>query len=69
MRARLEEVGLRPDRSAAADARFLELRRSYDPFVAGLAESLLMPMPSWWADSGARDNWQTSPKADGGAHL
>jgi hypothetical protein len=69
IRRQLEHAGLRPDRSPEADARMAELRRSYDPYVAGLGRSLIMPVPSWWRPQPARDNWQTSPKRDGGAHL
>lgn len=69
LRRQLEEVGLRPSRSADADARLAQLRRSYEPFVVGLSRFLMMPMPPWWRRGPARDNWQTSPKRDGGPHL
>ena len=69
VRRQLGDAGLHPNRSPEADARLAELRRSYDPFVLGLGRSLLMPVPSWWRPSPARDNWQTSPKRDGGPHL
>jgi len=29
----------------------------------------MMPVPAWWRSHARRDNWQTSPKRDGGAHL
>lgn len=69
LRVHLESAGLRPRRTADADARLTELRRSYEPFVAGLARSLVMPLPAWWRDRPVKDNWQTSPRRDGGAHL
>ena len=69
LRRQLEEVGLRPGRSADVDERLAELRRSYEPFVVGLGRFLMMPVPSWWRRSPARDNWQTSPRRDGGPHL
>src|SRR5205085_11242737 len=69
MRRQLEEAGLRPRRSPEADARFAELRRSYEPFVVGLGQFLMMPVPSWWRRSPARDNWQTSPRRDLEPHL
>ena len=69
LRRQLEGVGLRPDRTPEADARLAELRRSYEPFVAGLGHSLMMPVPAWWRSHAGRDNWQTSPKLDGGPHL
>jgi len=69
LRQQLEAAGLRPARSPEADARLLELRRSYEPFVVGLGRLLIMPIPAWWRSRPARDNWQTSPRRDGGPHL
>ena len=69
LRQHLEAVGLRPSRSPDVDARLVQLRRSYEPFVVGLGRSLMMPVPPWWREKPARDNWQTSPRRDGGPHL
>jgi hypothetical protein len=68
VRRLLEESGLRPRRSADADLRLAELRRSYEPFVVGLSRMLMMPAPSWRRDGPVRDNWQTSPKIVGGSY-
>jgi hypothetical protein len=69
LRRQLEEAGLHLRRSADDDARFIELRRSYEPFVIGLGRLLMMPLPSWWRPHAMRDNWQSSPRLDGGQHL
>jgi hypothetical protein len=69
LRRQLEDVGVHPNRSPEADTRLTELRRMYEPFVLGLGRSLMMPVPSWWRPRPVRDNWQTSPKRDGGPHL
>jgi hypothetical protein len=69
LRQLLESVGLRPDRSPDADARFADLRRSYEPYVVGLGRMLLMPVPAWSRGDVVKDNWQTSPRRDGGPHL
>ncbi|MGE5246550.1 MAG: potassium channel family protein [Betaproteobacteria bacterium] len=69
LRRQLELAGLHPRRSADADARFIELRRSYEPFVAGLGRLLVMPLPAWSRAHSLRDNWQTSSHRDGGPHL
>jgi len=69
LRRHLEAVGLRPSRSPDVDARLVQLRRSYEPYVVGLGRSLMMPVPPWWRERPARDNWQTSPRRDGGPHL
>lgn len=69
LRRQLETSGLRPARSADADRRLEELRRSYEPFAAGLGQFLVMPLPPWSREQPRKDNWQTSPRGDGGAHL
>jgi hypothetical protein len=69
LRRQLEGVGLHFARSAGDDARFIELRRSYEPFVAGLGGQLMMPLSAWWRQQAARDNWQVSPKRYLEEHL
>jgi len=69
LRRHLESAGLRPRRSAEADQTLDALRQSYEPYVLGLASRLMMPASSWWRQTPLPDNWQTSPKKDGGAHL
>ncbi len=69
VRRDLEEAGLRPDRSAEADSRLAEMRKSYEPYVAGLSRHLAMPLPPWRRASETRDNWQTSPKRDAMDHF
>ena len=69
MRELLDEAGVRLRRSSDADAELVKLRRSYEPYVAGLGRMLMMPLPAWWRQGVVRDNWQTSPKRDGGPHL
>jgi hypothetical protein len=69
LRRHLEEAGLHPIRSVEVDRRLVEMRRSYEPYVLALGEVLMVPMPVWWRRKPSRDNWQTSPKRDGEAHL
>ena len=68
VRQQIESVGLKPTRSPDADRRLLDLRRSYEPYVSGLARALMMPTPPWRHPHAVRDNWQVSPKG-AGAHL
>jgi hypothetical protein len=65
----LETVGVVLKRTPDADAYLAKLRRSYEPYVCGLARALMMPLPPWWHEHGARDNWRTDPKGLGDAHL
>lgn len=69
LRRQLEGVGLRPARSPEADRRLLELRRSYEPYIGGLARRLMMSTPPWWHAHAVKDNWQSSLKGAEGAHL
>ncbi len=69
LRRQIEGVGLKPDRSSEADRRLLDLRRSYEPYISGLARTLMMPTPSWWHQHAVRNNWQVGPKGGGGTHL
>jgi hypothetical protein len=69
LRDQLEKVGLKPVRSSDADARLLQMRRMYEPYVSGLARTLMMPLPSWWDRQPVRDNWQVSPRIGVGTHL
>lgn len=69
LRRQIEDVGLRPARSTEADQRLSDLRRSYEPYVNGLARALMMPAPSWWHRNPVKDNWQVSPRGVREAHL
>ena len=69
LRRDLEEAGLRPNRSPEGSAELTRLRRSYEPYIIGLANRLMMPASRWRHESSPRDNWQTSPKRDGGGHI
>jgi hypothetical protein len=69
LRRQIESVGLTLSRSPEADRRLSDLRRSYEPYVNGLARTLMMPTPPWWHRQAVRDNWQVSPKGASGAHL
>ena len=69
LRRHLETVGVVLTRTPDADAYLTRLRRSYEPYVCGLARALMMPLPPWWHEHGGRDNWRTDPKGLGDAHL
>ena len=69
LQRQLLAAGVHLHRSREADAQLVDLRRSYEPFVAGLGALLAMPLPAWWRVRPGRDNWQTSPRLDGGPHL
>lgn len=43
-----------------AARRLALLRRLYEPFVNGAARYLLVALPPWLPDPGAKDNWETT---------
>ena len=45
---------------ADAEKRLTEMREMYEPYVAALAELLVMPLPPWILPENAIDNWKTS---------
>jgi hypothetical protein len=65
----LERAGLRMNRSCEADRELAELRNSYEPYMVGLANHLMMPVADWRAANHSPDNWQTNPDSDGGPHF
>jgi len=60
LRARLAAAGLQFSEGGAVEARLLELRRMYEPYVNSLADYLQVSIPAWMPALQARDNWQTS---------
>ena len=60
MRELLQEAGHDLHDEADAAARLAELRRMYEPFLAGLARRFLFTLPPIMPDQPAADNWQRS---------
>lgn len=60
LRVTLREAGvtIREDQTSAAALD--DLRAMYEPYVNSLADFLLLPLPNWLPEPGARDNWQKS---------
>jgi len=64
LRATAEQAGV-PNCGAAAwgpeaQKRLRELRDMYEPYVAGLAERLLVPLPPWVPEGEPHYNWHTT---------
>ena len=56
LRMELAGAGVVVEASAGDDEKLAEIRRIYELFVAALSGYLLMPLPSWRAGEGAREN-------------
>ncbi|WP_435009738.1 potassium channel family protein [Tundrisphaera lichenicola] len=56
----LRKAGFEVSDPGSVEANLAELRQLYEPFVAGLSDYLLLPLPPIWAEAASVDNWQTS---------
>jgi hypothetical protein len=52
--------GLVAEPSSEAIHRLAAIRSTYEPYLRGLSEYLLMGMPGWAPERGALDNWETT---------
>jgi hypothetical protein len=62
MKAELVTAGLALTDEENAEERLAEFRATYEPFLAGLANHLLLRVPGWTAPKTQLDNWQASPR-------
>ena len=57
---RLQASGIQLKESAVCEQKLAELRATYEPFVSGLAERILVSLPPWLPPQDTLDDWQTS---------
>lgn len=60
LRETLRQSGLILRDGAAVNAKLIELRGMYEPFVMALSKNFLFPIPPFVAKQQTVDNWQTS---------
>ena len=56
----LAQHGLKLHDGQAADARLVELRQMYEPYIFALASYLHQSLPPWIPQKKGKDNWQTT---------
>jgi len=56
----LAQHGLKLKDGEAADARLVELRNMYEPYIFALASYLNQTLPPWIPQKKGKDNWQTT---------
>jgi len=56
----LAQSGLELETGDEAQARLLETRRMYEPFIYGLSKDLVMDLPDWVSEEHVKDNWETT---------
>jgi hypothetical protein len=69
LRTKLAEHGTALFTTPEADAKLLELRQLYEPYVYALAEHLNQKLPPWIPDHKGKDNWQTTAWARASAQT
>jgi hypothetical protein len=60
LRELLAKGGMRLREGDTVAQKLAEVRRSYEPFVQGLSQYLVIALPPWFIESRRKDNWQTS---------
>lgn len=60
LRSQLAGASIQLQLTPEAEQRLTKFRSMYEPYVAALAEHLLVELPPWFRPSAARDNWKTS---------
>jgi hypothetical protein len=53
-------IGLLTDPGSAAGSRLAAIRATYEPYLHGLAEFLVMDLPPWVPVPGTADNWEST---------
>jgi ion channel len=56
----LAQHGLKLNDGEATDARLIELRNMYEPYIFALASYLNQTLPPWIPQKKGKDNWQTT---------
>jgi hypothetical protein len=69
MRTELAASGMMIIDDDEAEDRLSAFRATYEPFLAGLAEYLLLTLPGWLPDGEPLDNWQNSPRGRSAKRL
>ena len=70
MVTRLQRAGMPLVCDPEQCAHFVELRKTYEPFMAALAIDMLLTLPEWIHPNPTLDNWQTSAWDEGSvAHF
>ena len=64
----LEEAGFQWN-DEEAETELSNFRSTYEPFLCGLADYFLLPIPPWMPSGEALDNWQKSPRGRSAKHL
>jgi hypothetical protein len=69
MRIELRAADLQLVNDDGAEQRLHDFRATYEPFLNGLADYLLLSLPGWLPPEEVLDNWQNSPRGRSAKRL
>ena len=62
LRREFEDAGLQFADESDAEQKLAAFRNTYEPFLNGLANYLVLSLPDWLPTGAALDNWQNNPR-------
>jgi voltage-gated potassium channel Kch len=62
LRGDLADAGLQFADEGEAEQKLAAFRNTYEPFLNGLADYLVLSLPDWLPAGGQLDNWQNNPR-------
>jgi voltage-gated potassium channel Kch len=62
LRRDFADAGLQFADEGDAEQKLAAFRNTYEPFLNGLADYLVLPLPDWLPTGGGLDNWQNNPR-------
>jgi voltage-gated potassium channel Kch len=69
LRANLAEADLQFGDEDEAERTLAAFRNTYEPFLNGLADHLIIVLPPWLSQDNQLDNWQNSPRGKSAKQL
>ena len=69
LKRRLAAVAIHFVDEDESEARLTAFRNTYEPFLHGLADHLLLDLPPWSSDVEQLDNWMNSPRGKSAKRL
>jgi voltage-gated potassium channel Kch len=69
LRNDLAEAGLQFADDEDAEQKLAAFRNTYEPFLNGLADYLVLSLPDWMSTGETRDNWENNPRGKSARQL
>src|ERR1035438_7123219 len=69
LRHDINDAGLQFADESDAEPKLAAYRNTYEPFLNGLADYLVLSLPDWLPTDGRLDNWQNNPRGKSAKQL